>query len=212
MTPLWLDTLTRSVRSIFGSLPSGIPDEWQVLPTLHIDHEGWLEGAGVVRMPSHPSWYYPKLSTPHGDPLAIVAHASATNPGTGVVMARNRMKARVSTDRAASWHASVEADSIVQMAPFHVGCWHAIGNIKGVGAANRTSIGIEMVGWEKGPWPEAQIGQAARLWRALVQSYGIQRQFAMVPHAIIDPDRRSDPGAPFMKTWAPQILDFAFSK
>lgn len=181
------------------------------LPPLHINEDGWLEGEGVVQIRSHPSWYYPKLSTPTGDPLAIVCHASATNPGTGINMAKNRVHPRTPTDRAASWHASVEAGSIVQQASFEVGCWHAIGQIKGVGPANRTSVGIEWVGWEKGPWPEEQVLTGMRLWRALVQTYGIPRARAMIPHAIIDPDRRSDPGKLFMSECAPRVLEYAFA-
>jgi N-acetyl-anhydromuramyl-L-alanine amidase AmpD len=186
------------------------PDPWANLAPLHVNEAGWLEGEGVVCIPSHPSWYYPKLSTASGDPTAIVVHASATRPGTGVTMAKNRVKLRKPDQRAASWHASVEVDHIVQQAPFEVGCWHAVGQIKGAGPANRVSIGIELVGFEKGPWPEGQVMQAARIWRALVQSYGIKRSLAMVPHAVLDPARRSDPGAEFMKKHAERVLDYAF--
>jgi hypothetical protein len=207
----WLSDLGAKVRAAFGTLPSGFPDEWQLLPPLHINEAGWLEGQGVVKIPSDPSWYYPKLSTPTGDPQALVAHVSATNLGTGVNMAKNRARPRTSTDRPASWHVSVEVDSIVQMARFEVGCWHALGNIKGVGPANRTAVGIELVGWEKGPFPDGQVEQACRLWRALVQSYGIKRTFAMVPHAVIDPVRRSDPGKVWMTNHAQRVLDFAFA-
>lgn len=178
---------------------------------LHIDHEGWLEGPGVMRMASHPSWYYPKLSTTTGDPIAIVAHASDTPRGTGQVMARHRIGPRLPTDRAASWHASVEVDHIVQMAPFHVGCWHAIGNIPTKGPANRVSIGIEMVGFEADPWPEGQIHQATRIWRALAKSYGIARAYAMIPHSSIDPARRTDPGKLFMSQHAQGILNVAYA-
>lgn len=205
-----LPALARKLRSLFGGLPTGFPDEWQLLTPLHINADGWLEGGDVIRIPSHPSWYYPKLSTPTGDPLAIVCHVSATKLGTGRAMANNRTRERESTDRAASWHASVEEHEIVQMAPFDVGCWHAIGNIKGIGPANRTSASVEIVGYENGPFPPGQVQQAGRLWRALAQSYGIPRELAMVPHAIIDPDRRSDPGPEWMKKHANQVLDYAF--
>lgn len=200
--------LGRKVRALLG--PSAFPDEWQLLPALHINEAGWLEGDGVVHMPSDPSWYYPRLSTPHSDPLAIVAHASATNAGTARVMAKNRMRPRTKDDRPASWHISVDVHEVVQQAPLHVGCWHAIGNIKGAGPANRVSVGIEMVGWEKGPWPEEQQQLACQVWRAIVQSYGIKREIAMVPHAVIDPDRRSDPGNVFMRDVAPRVLAFAY--
>jgi N-acetyl-anhydromuramyl-L-alanine amidase AmpD len=114
-------------------------------------------------------------------------------------------------DRAASWHVSVEVDSIVQMASFETGTWHASGHINGVGPSNRTSVGLELVGWEKGPFPDGQVQQACRLWRAIVQSYGIPRANAMVQHSVLDPARRSDPGKVWMSTHAQRVLDFAFA-
>lgn len=180
------------------------------LPPLYINEHGWLEGEGVKIIASHPSWYYPKLSTPHGDPLAIVAHCSDTPLGTAVAMANNRARPRKSTDRAASWHASIEDATIVQQAPFHVGCWHALGSIKGIGPANRTAVGIEFIGKATGPFTEGQIVQGSRLWRALVTSYGIKRAVAMVPHSEIDVGRRSDPGKPFMTTQAERVLEYAY--
>lgn len=210
MTPEWLLALGRAVRLAFGPLQAGFPEDWEILPPLHVNEAGWLEGEGVVLMPSDPSWYYPRLSTPHGDPLAIVCHASATSPGTGRNMARRRMRQRTAADRRASWHISVESSEIVQQAPLHVGCWHALGTIMGVGAANRTSIGVELVGWERGPWPEAQVQQACRVWRAIVQSYGIERRHAMVPHSAIDPDGRSDPGRPWMRDHSKRVLSFCY--
>lgn len=211
MTPQWLLDLGRKVRSSFGVLSPGFPDEWQLLPALHVNEGGWLEGDVVQHAPMHPSWRYAKLSTPTGDPLAIVAHASATNPGTARSMARRRTVPRAPDDRAASWHISVEADgSIVQMASCEVGTWHAAGLIAGAGPANRVSVGIELIGWERGPWPEAQVQGACRVWRAIVQSYGIKRAHAMVPHSVLDPDRRSDPGKAWMTKHAERVLDFAY--
>lgn len=182
------------------------------LPPLHINEAGWLEGEGVVLVPSHPTWYYPKLSTPTGDPIAIVCHASATKHGTAMVMAKNRQRPRTDKDRPASWHISVEDGLIVQQASLEVGCWHAVGNIKGAGPANRVSNGIELVGFEKGPWPEGQVRTAMRVWRAIVQSYGIKRALALVPHAVLDSKRRSDPGKVWMSQHAQAVLDYAYRK
>lgn len=186
-------------------------EEQPELPPLHVNESGWLEGDGVTRIETHPSWFYTRLSTPTGNPLAIVAHASATAPGTAINMARRRTVWRTKTDRAASWHISIEADgSVIQMASAEVGCWHAIGQIKGAGPANRVSVGIELIGYEKGPWPPEQVDGARRVWRALVQSYGIKRRLAMIPHAVIDPKRRSDPGKPWMLGYAESVLDYAY--
>lgn len=214
MTPLWLTNLARKVRDILpGDMPTGFPEEWELLPALRVNEAGWLEGEGVSAIPTHPSWFYAKLSTPTGDPLAIVAHASATGPGTSVVMAKRRAVPRKPEDRAASWHISVEADgTILQMASCEVGCWHAIGQIKGVGPANRTSVGIELIGFEKGPWPDAQVIGMARVCRAIVQSYGIRADRAQVPHAVIDPDRRTDPGKLWMTEHAAQVVEYALSR
>jgi len=213
VTPQWLLDLSRKVRGAFGPLPSAFPEDWKLLPALHVDDEGWLVGDEVQSMPMHSSWRYAKLSTQHGDPLAIVAHTSATNPGTARSMGRRRTSPRQPEDRAASWHISVEADgSIIQMASCEVGTWHAAGHIKGAGPANRVSVGIELIGWEKGPWPAAQVQGACRVWRAIVQSYGIKRELAMVPHAVIDPQRRSDPGAEWMTKHAELVLDYAYAE
>jgi N-acetyl-anhydromuramyl-L-alanine amidase AmpD len=210
---LRLAALSRQLRQIFGLLPSGFPDEWQLVPRLEVDAEGWLQGSGVTPMKSHPSWHYAGLTTLDGKPDAIVAHTSATDPGTAIGMARRRTIPRKPEDRAASWHISIEADgSVVQMASCLVGTWHAAGQIKGVGSANRVSVGVELIGWEKGPWPDAQVLGAARVWRALVDAYRIPRKLAMVPHAVIDPARRSDPGKIWMSRHSEHVIEYAFAE
>lgn len=182
------------------------------LPQLHVDESGWLEGEGVTHIKMHPSWHYARLATATGLPTAIVCHSSQTAPGTAASMARRRTNPRTPQDRAASWHISIEADgSIVQMASCEAGTWHAIGAIKGAGAANRVSVGIELIGYEKGPWPLAQVDGARRVWRALCQSYGIRRDLAMVAHSAIDPKRRTDPGKLWMREHARLVLDYAYS-
>jgi N-acetyl-anhydromuramyl-L-alanine amidase AmpD len=218
MTPLWLTNLSRRVRQIFGSTPSGIPPEWSTLTGLTVDARGWLLGSGVTLMPSHPSWHYPKLSTPTGKPLALVCHYTSTNPGTALSMARRRMRkfGEDPDDRQASWHVSVEADgSIVQQVSMLAGTWHAGSPtavpIKGAGWANRVAIGIELVGHGK-VWPEAQVIGAARLWRALIDAYAIPRALAMVTHQELDPTRKSDPGKPWMRDHAPAVLEYAFAE
>jgi N-acetyl-anhydromuramyl-L-alanine amidase AmpD len=128
-------------------------------------------------------------------------------------MARRRSVPRRPDDRPASWHISVEADgSIVQQASCEVGCWHAVGQIRGVGPANRVSVGVELIGFERGPWPLAQVDGARRVWRAIVQSYGVRREHAMVAHAVIDPARRTDPGRAWMDGCAESVLAYAYAR
>lgn len=195
----WLSALV----SWFKSKPAG----------LSIDDRGWLVGEGVTRINAHPSWFGGPLS-----PRAVVCHVSATNPGTALNMAKRRKRKFGSDpdDRLASWHASVETDgSIVQMVPFS-SCAHHAGSktakqIPGVGWPNRKALGIELIGWERGPFPQAQVDGYARLLRCIVQHYAIPREFAMVTHASIDPGRRSDPGAVWMSQHAEAVLDRAFA-
>jgi hypothetical protein len=188
--------------------------------------DGWLVGDGVQRIEMHPSWRYPLLSTPGNTPRAIVAHYTATNPGTAVSMAKRRQQPwstfaeqyRKSYPGKAipqnSWHLSIEAGGeVVQMAPLTSGCWHAGGStakpIPGVGAANRTSVGIELVGHGK-VFPSEQVAAACDVWRAIVRAYGVPRELAMVQHAEIDPGRRSDPGPVWMREHAPAVLGAAY--
>lgn len=193
------------------------------LAPLTIDAAGWLTGEGVTRIASHPSWGYAKLSTPDGRPGAIVAHYTATAPGTAVNMAKNRTgkldldpNDGDGVDRQASWHLSIETDgSIVVMAPFLRGCWHAGGPtakaIPNLGSANRTSVGIELVG-HGDAFPPAQVAAACRVWRALVERYGIPEARAMVGHSDLDPTRKRDPGALWTSTHAPVVLGYAFRR
>lgn len=191
---------------------------------LTIDAAGWLVGEGVVKMPIDPSWYYKRLGTSTGFPKAIVAHYTATPHGTARGMARHRANHidlspvdvdGDGVDRQASWHVSVDGDgTIVQMAPFTVGCWHAGGPtakpIAGLGGANRCAVGVELVG-DGSSFPPEQVTAATRVWRALVQKYGIARDRAMVQHSELDPTRKRDPGPVWMRDHAAAVLDAAFA-
>lgn len=200
-----------------ASLP--YPHEWEDAPPLEVDDEGWLVGEGVTRIVSHPSWHYPRLTSPGGEPLAIVAHNTATKPGTGLAMARRRTRkfGLDPDDREASWHVSIEhADgAIIQQVSFRAGCWHAgsttAKQIPGAGWANRVAASIELVGNDSTVGTPAQDLAAARVWRALVRRYEIPRERAMVPHSWIDPVRKTDPGKRWMSGHAPQVLAYAFA-
>lgn len=194
-----------------------IQEWWQkVRPSiLWIDDEGWLYGPNVKRVPAHPSWYYDSLSTMNSLPLAIVAHYTATAPGTARSMARRRKRARAREDRAASWHVTVASNGVIwQMVPFTAGAWHAGSRtarpIPGTGMkANRCSIGVELEGHGV-IFPDAQVEAAKGLWRALVHKYSIPQALAMVEHSKLDPTRRRDPGPIWMRDVAPEVLDYAF--
>lgn len=191
------------------------------LEVLTIDPSGWLVGAGVTRIPMHPSWFYSALKTPSGQPRAVVFHYTATDPGTADNMFKRR-QAPLDTDpndgdgvdRQASWHVSIETDgTIYQGASFLRGCWHAGGPtakaIPGVGHANRTAVAIELVG-HGASFPEAQVKAAARVLKALTGRYSIPRELAMVTHQELDPTRKADPGPVWMGSCAPRILHYIF--
>lgn len=177
--------------------------------------DGWLVGPRVERIEAHPSWYGGLLTG--GAPGGIVAHYTATNPGTALAMARRRARRFGSDpdDRLASWHISIDADgSIVQMVQLDHVAWHAGSNtarkVPGLGWANHTCIGIELVGNGR-EFPPAQVASAREVWRALVRHYGIAREHAMITHQSIDPTRREDPGPVWMGQHAPGVVEFAFA-
>jgi hypothetical protein len=182
-------------------------------PDIKISADGWMSGSGVAVMPIHASWYYAKLSTVDGNPKAIVAHYTATKHGTAINMARNRGHKLVKgVDREASWHVSIEGDgSILQMAPLLAGCWHAGGKtskpIPGVGKANYTSVGIELVGYGDF-FPEPQVLAACRVWYAIRSRYGIPADLCMITHQELDPTRKADPGKVWMTQHAPRVLTY----
>lgn len=180
-------------------------------PALTIDQHGWLVGEGVTAIAASPSWYGGPIK-----PTGVVCHVSATDHGTALNMARRRTgRFDPEKHRLASWHASIEFDGgIVQMVPFTRAAWHAGSNtakqVPGLGWANYRTVGLELVGWEKGPFPPAQVEGYARVLAALVKAYGIERRFAMITHASIDPGRRSDPGRVWMTEHADHVLDRVF--
>lgn len=193
---------------------------------LSVDSRGFLQGDGVTQCTIDPSWHYASLRTPKSEPGGIVWHYSATNPGTAMNMARRRVQPWHEFAREwrlhektpvpqNSWHLSIEDDGrIIQMAPLKVGCWHAGSNtaksIPGLGWANYTTVGIELIGYGK-VFPEQQVRAACRVARAIVDAYGIDKRFAMVTHQSIDPSRRSDPGPVWMKNHAERVLAYAFA-
>lgn len=226
--PLFLVNLARKVRGIFpAGVPTGLPPEWESLPLLTVDPDGWLVGEGVTRIPIHKSWHYPGLTTEDGNPDAVVWHYTATDAGSAKGMAQRRQQPWSEFAAAyrkanpgqkvpqTSWHLSIETyGGIVQMAPLTVGCFHAGSDtaipIKGVGWANRTATGIELVGHGKA-FPQAQVRDAARVMHAIANAYNVSREFAMITHQELDRKRRSDPGPVWTGKHAPHVLEYAYA-
>jgi hypothetical protein len=176
---------------------------------------GWLLGPRVTRIDASTTWYGGLIN--NGKPGGIVAHFTDTDPGTAINMARRRQHA-FGTDpdekAVTSWHVTIDADgSIVQMVPFNRVAWHAGSDtakqIPGLGWANQTTVGIELVGRGKS-FPAAQVEAAKQVWRAIVRAYAIPRQFAMLEHSKIDPSRRDDPGPVWISQYAGSVLAVAY--
>lgn len=178
------------------------------LHDLIVDDDGWLQGEGVIHRPSHPSWYYATLSS--GRPLGIMAHYSATKHGTALAMARRRERKRKPSDRAASWHISIEGDGrIVQQISLLCGAWHCSrGTVEGH-RTNKSVVGIELISPDGLDFPEPQVLGAQRVWPAIVTEYDIPAERAMLQHSVFDPQRRRDPGRVWMTHHAPAVLEAA---
>lgn len=199
----------RTIASLDATIAARAPASVPALGV--VDH--WLVGPGVTRIAAMPNWFGGVMAT--GKPLGIVAHYTATDPGTAVAMANNRARPYTHDLRAASWHITIETDgSIVAMVPLNRIAWHAgsptAQPVPGIGSANANTVGIELVG-HGDVFPPEQVSAACAVWRALVRHYGIAREHAMITHQSIDPTRRSDPGPAWMREHAPVVLAAAFS-
>lgn len=218
LTTAHISELTRFWQREHGLVPDGKagPLTIQALDTrVSGIVDGWLQGDDVLRISADTSWYGATLSG--GRPGGIVAHYTATDPGTAINMAKRRAHKFGSDpdDRLASWHITIETDgSMVQMIPFTSVAWHAGSDtaqpVPGLGYANQVTVGVELVGYGD-KFTDAQVESAKRLWRALVRTYGIRRKFAMVTHQSIDPTRRNDPGPLWVEKYAPAVLEYAYA-
>lgn len=201
---IFLDRLRALFRAspVFLLSPTGHGDPPPHEQGLDIDAAGWLTGPLVHRVPSV---RHSRLTTPGQEPAAIVAHYTAVKPG---VPLWNRIRTYdPARDRAASWHVLIEDDgSVYQSVPFVRGSWHcARGRIDGH-RVNACSVGIELAGHGKA-FTDQQVSAFETLLTALVVAYDIRRENACYAHSMFDPTRRSDPGALWMDTIAPAIID-----
>lgn len=111
-----------------------------------------------------------------------------------------------STTRA-SWHVTVDKDSIIYMLPDRMQAWHVIGY-------NQTTLGIEQAcqasKWNEYPadWVDAVITNTATVVKQWCELYDIPMKRitkaeydsgkrGILAHADLDPTRRSDPGADY---------------
>jgi hypothetical protein len=177
--------------------------------------DGWLQGPDVLHTPAHASWHRGAMV-----PTGIVAHYTATAPGTAEAMARRRQKRRMPLSRPAIWHVTIAVDGKAwQQLPFGIRGAHCK-NAKdarirvrdqngNIAAPNSCTLGIELEGFGN-TFPLAQVRTARAVWRAIVQGFGIDRGQAMLAHADLDPGRRSDPGPVWLGEHAPGVLAYAF--
>ncbi|HEY0638375.1 MAG TPA: N-acetylmuramoyl-L-alanine amidase [Pseudonocardiaceae bacterium] len=118
------------------------------------------------------------------------------------------------TDRQVSWHVATDTDSVVRVLPPSYTAWHAA-NYNSVGYGHE--ISKLHVRWREMPaaWVEATLRQAARAAAPVVAEYGIPlrrvtrgeldraiatgatKPVGFIEHSVLDPTRRSDPGADF---------------
>ena len=85
--------------------------------------------------------------------------------------------------------------SIIQFVPCGKRAWHAgVSSWQGRSACNNFSIGIELEGSDSVPFDDQQYLSLSRLTRLLRRNYPIH---AIVGHADIAPERKTDPGPCF---------------
>lgn len=124
-----------------------------VTSELMVTADGWLEGAGVVRVPS-PRNFGLTSQALHGEPrpLGVCWHwtGGVCRPGYAGVLAKRISTYNAKKDRAASWHLVISKQGwVYQSVPFELGSWHcAVGTVKDdrghAHRVNRSLIGIEL--------------------------------------------------------------------
>jgi len=175
------------------------------LPTLpYVDNDGWIHGDGVELYPSKRGT---PLTTPRGEPLAIIWHYTATAPGTAKSLAERITGLPVGDERSVSWHLLIGVDGVIrQSLPLTWGGWHcSAGRIDGY-RVNKCTIGIELEGYGDRS-PTAQVDAARHMMRLVHLRYGIARSRLALGHRDYDPDRRDDPG----DLWQPILTQLAES-
>lgn len=123
-----------------------------VVGPLTISEDGWLEGEGVVRVPS-PRHFALTSRTPDGEPgpLGVCWHwtGGVCRPGYAARLADRLRGYRRGVDRAASWHVVISKQGwVYQSISFERGAWHsAVGHVRDGEQrhrVNRSLVGIEL--------------------------------------------------------------------
>lgn len=193
-------------------------------PSKAFDDQGWLQPnyctVSVNVIPSRAGWYYRKLDTKSGWPTGIVAHYTATDPGTAIPMAERRRDherkefADEHGHMPGSWHFTVaQSGLVIQQLSIRQGAFHAgspTARRTPVGWANHTCVGIELEG-HGDSFTDLQVKASCWLWSAIVERSGIERAHAMIGHSWIDPTRRHDPGPVWTERHAARVLEAAFA-
>lgn len=151
--------------------------------------------------------------TPNQLPHLIVIHTGENTPDfvppdTG---AENLARWASNPNCKVSWHASTDSDSIVWMLPPSYEAWH-------VRNYNDCGYGIEQAtkaaSWVETPWAwrEAMLRNTAKVVAEVALENNIPLKWltkaevdagarGVCSHAILDPTRRSDPGASYPYAW-----------
>ena len=180
---------------------------------LEVDAAGWLISSANVKVVRLPSVRSQRLTTPLGEPLAIIWHYTATKPGTARSLAKRIQKYDPKKDRAASWHVVVERDGTVyQSVPFERGAWHCAKGVVDHHKMNACSVGIEVVGHgQPDDYPPVVVRALGEVVGAIRRAYPlVHRARAGLQHSTFDPARRSDAGLYFVERVLPLIIDEAF--
>nr|WP_093311300.1 1,6-anhydro-N-acetylmuramyl-L-alanine amidase AmpD [Allopseudospirillum japonicum] len=96
---------------------------------------------------------------------------------------------------------------VIQFVPFHRRAWHAgVSVYQGREACNDFSIGIEMEGTDERPYTQRQYRVLTQVLQALYRAYPQLPRTALVGHADIAPQRKTDPGPAFDWQYLHQLL------
>lgn len=153
-------------------------------------------------LPAHSANYTADNRTKHDIDHVVIHSAEGYTGG---------LRSFSDPDRKASAHYAVGWDgTVVQMVNDKDMAWHAgRKGSTGIDGMNERSIGIEHVGFAHAMWPGSEtewskdlLNASAKLVAELARKYDIPiDRDHIIPHAIVDPERRSDPGPYWPWDW-----------